>query len=80
MSIWNRNEKWPDRHETLTPSNTVNFANPVVVISNGTGTVVVVDRDDVAISYNVTPGQIIPVLAKRVNATGTTATPLIGVY
>lgn len=66
----------------ITPSDTVNFAAtryPREIECGGAGTVAVVDVNNVVTSYTVVAGQSIPQMAKRVNATGTTATPLVGV-
>ena len=79
MSIWNKVEKFPNRHVAIALSDTVNLSEPMVVVANSTGNAVVVDENDVAITYAVVPGYIIPVLVKRVNSTNTTATSLIGV-
>lgn len=63
----------------ITPSDTVNLSRyPREIICGGAGTVAVVDVDDVVTSYSVVAGQSIPQIAKRINATGTTATPLVG--
>lgn len=67
-------------HFAITPSDTVNFAFPVRgVYVGGTGDVVVVDRNGTAVTYKAVPtGQVLPIMASRVNATGTTATYLVG--
>lgn len=63
----------------ITPSDTVNFTRyPREIECGGAGTVAVVDFDDVVTSYTVVAGQSIPQICKRVNATGTTATGLVG--
>lgn len=63
----------------ITPSDTVNFSRyPREILCGGAGTVAVVDVDDVVTSYTVVAGQSIPQIAKRINSTGTTATPLVG--
>lgn len=80
MSVWNRVEKWPDRQEVITPSDSVNLAEPMVVYCGGSGNVVLVDKANTAVTYAVIAGQTLPVLAKRINATNTTATPLIGIF
>lgn len=46
----------------------------------GAGTVTVVFQDDTAIQFTCIAGQILPVKAKRVNATGTAATLLKALY
>lgn len=77
---WHKDGKWAEHHFAVTPDNAVNM--PVVApIRCGTaGTITVVDNADVAIQYTVVAGEVIPVKAKRVNATGTTVTGIIGFY
>lgn len=67
-------------HFAITPSDTVNFAYPVRgIYVGGTGDVTVVDMNGTAVLYKAVPtGQTIPIKASRVNATGTTATYLVG--
>lgn len=64
----------------ITPSDTVNFAAvPREIECGGAGTVRVVNMDDTTTDYTVIAGSTIPQSAKRINATGTTATGLVGV-
>ena len=46
----------------------------------GAGIVVVVFQDDSTASFTCIAGQILPVKAKRVNSTNTTATLMIALY
>lgn len=78
--FWNRYSEFPQNHETLTPSNSVNFTRPYLVMAGSDGTIAVVDRKDTVIVYTVTAGTILPIVAKRVNVTSTTVTPIIGLY
>jgi hypothetical protein len=79
-NMFNRNSEFPRHHKALSASDTVNFANgPVVIYFLTAGTAAVVDNSDVAITYTVAAGDILPVLAKRINSTGTTAT-FVGLY
>lgn len=71
---------FPRRHITLTPSDTVNFKQRMVVQCLGAGNVVAIDEDGTAITYPVVVGDILPLMVMRVNATNTTATPLVGLY
>lgn len=67
-------------HFAITPSDTVDFAYPVRGVYVGvTGNVAVVDRNGTAVTYVAVPaGSVIPICARRVNATNTTATSLVG--
>lgn len=77
-SLFNRYDNFPQRHLTITPSDTVNIPNGMVVMAGTAGVLAVVDEANVVINYTVTAGTIIPIVAKRVNATGTTVTQVIG--
>ena len=66
----------------VTPSDTVNFArvaNSIYV--GGTGDVVVVFSGGGTITFvGVPAGMILPVQAKRINSTSTTATSMVALY
>ncbi len=66
----------------ITKSDTVNFTvNVRGIYVGGTGDVVVVTPDGDAITFvGVPAGTILPVRAKRVNSTSTTATSMVGLY
>lgn len=72
---------YPGGAAAITPSNTVNLANPSVVYVGGTGNVRVLTAqgDDVTF-VNVPGGVALPVQVIRVYATNTTATNLVGIY
>lgn len=79
--IYDVSSEFPDNHVTITPSNTVNLSQPMVIVAGTTGTISIVDKYDRAVTYTVgTALTVLPVLAKRVNATGTTVTQVIGLY
>lgn len=62
------------RHRAITPSDSVNLPEPVYIYCLTAGTCQVVDDDGVVVGYPMTAGQLLPILAKRVNATSTTGT------
>ena len=64
----------------ITPSDSTDLTNTPKAIYVGTaGTISMIGvGDTVAVSLTVQSGAIIPVRAKRVNATGTTAAGLVG--
>lgn len=72
---------YPGGAVTITPSNTVDLANPSVVYVGSTGNVRVLTAqgDDVTF-VNVPAGAVLPVQVIRVYATSTTATNLVGIY
>ena len=65
---------------TITTSDTVNFGAVVRGIYVGTtGNVVAIGEDGVAVTFTAVPaGMILPIRAKRVNSTSTTASTLVG--
>lgn len=65
---------------TITPSDTVNFNSVARAIYVGVGgTVVLVTPQNTVLTFvGVQSGQILPVMAGRINATNTTATTMIG--
>ena len=67
-------------HEAITPSDTVNLKVPMAIRCGSAGNVALVNSFDVVLVYTVVAGETLKVLAKRINATGTTATGLIGMY
>ena len=69
------------RHYRITPSDTVDEAISFRgLYCNTAGVVMIVDNAGTALDYTVTAGQTIPMGGKRVNATGTTATAINGMY
>jgi hypothetical protein len=70
----------------ITKSDTDNF--PVVanrslcdaIYVGGAGIVVAVQQDGTAVNFTAVAGQIIPIAAKRVNSTTTTATLMVALY
>jgi hypothetical protein len=72
---------YPGGAAAITPSNTVNLANPSVVYVGGAGNVRVLTAqgDDVTF-VNVPAGAVLPVQVIRVYSTSTTATSLVGIY
>lgn len=66
----------------ITKSDSVNFPQGLcdAIYIGGAGVVVVVMQDDSTASFTCVAGQILPVRAKRVNSTSTTATLMIALY
>lgn len=72
----------------ITPSNTVDFTARGntsdllcdAIYIGGSGVVVVVFQDGTAVSFTCGSGQVLPVKAKRVNSTSTTATLMVALY
>lgn len=80
--VWGLDREFASNHRSVTLSNTVDLPQPMLIYCNAAGDVSVADSDNVSLVYTVTAGQVIPVIARRVNATGTTvaANTLIGLY
>jgi hypothetical protein len=66
----------------VTPSDTVNFTQGAAALYVGVGgTVVVVTAKNQVVNFvGVGSGSILPVRCQRVNASGTTATNIVGLY
>lgn len=71
----------------ITKSDTVSFVNQgtfgnltSAIYVGGAGVVAVVFQDDSVVEFTCIAGQLLPVNAKRVNSTGTTATLLVALY
>lgn len=72
---------YPGGAVAITPSNTVNLANPSVVYVGGSGNVRVLTAQGDDVTFNNLPaGVVIPVQVIRVYATSTTAVNLVGIY
>lgn len=84
--IFNQNSTGLDSpglfHYAVTPHDSTDF--PISFRSlwvGGAGNVVIVANDGTAVTYvGAAAGSVIPMRGKRVNATGTTATSLVGIY
>ena len=71
------------RYATLTPSDTVDFANGIcrAIYVGGGGDVAAVREDGTVVVFsNVQSGAMLPIMARRVNATATTATLMDVLY
>lgn len=69
--------------EDISKSDTVNFTNGVcrAIYVGGAGNIAVVTENDVAVTLvGCLAGTIIPVQAKRVNSTNTTATNMVAMF
>ncbi len=82
-------------YEAVTPSDSVNFTGPGLSTSNGPsgdplcqaiyigvgGNMVAVRDDDTTVTFTgVVAGTIVPVQAKRINSTSTTATNMVALF
>jgi hypothetical protein len=71
---------------TVTPSDTTNIPKkngrfPSALRFGTGGAAVIVSIDDtVGTLTNIADGETVPVMCKRVNATGTTASSIVGIY
>lgn len=79
-NLYNRFEEFPRHHVTITPSDANDLVREMLICAGGAGTLAVHDSNGTAVTYTVVAGDILPIIAKRVLVTGTTATPVIGLY
>lgn len=68
--------------EAVTPSDSVDLdLRPRALYVGGAGDVVAVDVGGDAVTFvGVQAGSVLPIVCKRVNATGTTATNIVALY
>lgn len=78
--MFNRFAEFPRNHEVITPSDSVDLPREMLVYAGSNGNVAVRDYVGRNITYTVTAGSVLPIMATRILATGTTATPLVGLY
>lgn len=64
-------------HAAITPSDSTDFTVPTRAIRVGGAGNVAVVMDATVVTYTCVAGEVLPVCAQRVNATGTTATGLV---
>jgi small ligand-binding sensory domain FIST len=69
---------YPTQHTVITPSNVNNLDVPMLIYCNASGTIAVVDISGESVTYTLTAGQMVPVLAIKVLATGTNSASIIG--
>lgn len=79
MSKWNVEGAFPEEHYEITPSDTVDLPRPMIVVALTDGDVALVDKAGTVIVYTVVAGWISPLMARRVNDTGTDA-DVVGVF
>lgn len=78
--MFNKASEFPKNHVTITPSDVNNLSRPMVIYCGADGNISVTDIHGTTVVYALVKGQIIPVLAEKVNATGTTSAQVIGLY
>lgn len=79
--MFNRITSFPHNQMVITPSDTVRVPREDMLIEAGSdGTIRTEDRHGRIVDRTVTRGQVIPVLVRKVHATGTTVNPVIGLY
>lgn len=72
---------FPGDAAAVTPSDSVNLAQPSVIYVGGSGNVKVTTAQGTAVTFNaVSAGTVIPVQVLRVWSTGTTATSMLAIF
>lgn len=73
--------QFPTRAEAVTPSDTTEYDLGIAVYVGGAGDVVVEPfHGGNTVTFSPSAGDMLPVLCRRVLATGTTATDIKGIY
>lgn len=73
-SVWSKERVAPRNQAAITTSDTVDLPDHSVVVLLTDGAVAAVDKNNTVVTYTLLAGQYVPVICKRINATGTTAT------
>lgn len=69
----------PHNAAAITPSDSADLSTPMMIWVNGAGTVAVIPAGGQStVTYTMPAASVVPVRVKRVLATGTTATGLVG--
>jgi hypothetical protein len=71
-----------DFHAAITPSDTVNIPTGWTrsIYVGVTGDVALVDQNDAVVVWKAVPVGILPMRAKRINSTATTATNMVAIW
>ena len=72
MPNWDGERNFAEHHQLITPSDSADLPQDMIVYCNAAGNVSVRDQHGVTLTYTVNAGQVIPVIAKRILATNTT--------
>lgn len=78
--VWGKFAEFPRNHRVITPSDTEDMFDDMVIVAGSDGTISVMDKGGNTVVYTVTAGQVIPVIARRVTVANTTVSPVIAVY
>lgn len=72
--------EFPRNHVTITKDDSADLSREMLIYCGSDGDIAVQDSNGVAITYTVTAGSILPIIVKRVLATETDVTQIIGLY
>lgn len=78
--MFNKASEFPKNHVTITPSDSASLNRPMVIYCGADGNISVTDVHGTTVVYAMVKGQLVPVLAEKINATGTTSAQVIGLY
>lgn len=87
MKFYTNEKNDPSRHyEAVTPSDTVNFVIKGeeylsrMIYAGGAGIIQAVRADDSVVAITLVAGGSVPIAAKRINLTSTTATLIVAMF
>lgn len=78
--VWNKTAEFPRNQAVLTPDDEELLPQEMVIVAGSDGDVSITNYAGTTVVWSVLAGQAVPCRALRVNATGTTASPIIGVW
>jgi hypothetical protein len=72
---------FPTQHKVITPSDTAEFQYPTAIYVISAGDVAIADKYNNVITYPAVPAfTLLPVMARKVMATNTTSTSIVGIF
>ena len=78
--MYKKFDMFPSNHIEITPDDSDTLFQEMLIYCGSDGDVAAVDTHGRVVVYTVSAGDILPILAVRINATDTTVTQIVGLY
>jgi CRP-like cAMP-binding protein len=78
--LFNRFQNFPRHQVTITPSDSAGLKTDMIIVAGAAGTITVLDDAGTSIQYTLEKGDMLPFLAVKVMATGTSMATIYGYY